>query len=625
MKTWAIEGDLHGGVVAALQKSPWFKALDKDQLASVVEVATLLSYPPGERIVTLGEPSDSIFLLMRGEVAVEVGRKGGDDTAEVGRMRPPFTFGEIGLLLGKRRTATVVAVEEVYALKFDAATFQRIFDEVPGFRLSLARGLASRLQDLSEMVLPEHTATDGMPSEELLAMLPPSFMQRHRVLPVEVEGNVITVGFIEDPTPQALAGVHQQLPGMEVKPVRITSQLFNRVLGSYAGAGAAAPAPAGGGLEVPTSEVSGENVSPLLRGLLERVVAEGGSDLHLCAGRKPLWRIDGEIQPIEDAAPLGRSEVLDLLAPVLQQRHRDEFAERRDTDFAVALAGIGRFRVNLYWTHAGVSAAMRQIPWKILTLEQLGMPPVIKSFCMQPKGLVLVTGPTGSGKSTTLAAMIDYINRFRGCHIVTLEDPVEFVHQDAKALVNQREIGSQVESFARGLRAALREDPDVVLLGEIREADTAALALEIANTGHLVFATLHTNSAVSTVERLVDMFQAEQQNQARATLADVLRGVVAQTLCKGRTGGRVAAVEVLVGGVAATNLIREGKPAQLMNVMQTGGKEGNRLLNDDLARLVRDRKVLYDEALSKAVDKYDLARRLGKVRGQFERTEGDRH
>jgi twitching motility protein PilT len=449
-------------------------------------------------------------------------------------------------------------------------------------------------------------------------------MQRHRVLPLQVDGNVITVGFIEDPTPQALAGVHQQLPGMEVKPVRITSQLFNQVLGSYAGAGAAAPAVVGEGLEIPTSEVSGENIPPLLRGLLERVVAEGGSDLHLCAGRKPLWRVDGDVFPIEDAAPLGRSEVFDLLGPVLQQRHRDEFAERRDTDFAVAMAGVGRFRVNLYWTHAGVSAAMRQIPWKILTLEQLGMPPVLKTFCMQPKGLVLVTGPTGSGKSTTLAAMVDYINRFRQCHIVTLEDPVEFVHQDAKALVNQREIGSQVESFARGLRAALREDPDVVLLGEIREAETAALALEIANTGHLVFATLHTNSAVSTVERLVDMFPGEQQNQARSTLADVLRGVVAQTLCKGRTGGRVAAVEVLVGGVAATNLIREGKPAQLMNVMQVGAKEGNRLLNDDLARLVRDHKVLYEEALGKAVDKYDLARRLGKVKGVFERTEGDK-
>ena len=618
MKTWAIEGELHESVVAALQKSPWFKALDKPQLETVVGLATLLSYGPGEVIVGVGEPSSSIFLLMKGEVAIEVGRRNGE-TVEVGRMHPPFTIGEIGLLLGKPRTATVIAVDEVYVLNFAAEVFQRIFDEVPGFRLSLARGLASRLENVSEMVLPEHRVSDGAPPEDVLNLLPLSFIQRHRVLPLRVEGNVLTAGFIDDPTPQALAGLHQQLPGMEMTPVRINADLYNQVLASHAGL-----APVGEAVEAPTSEVAVEDMPVLLRSLLERVVAEGGSDLHLCAGRKPLWRIDGDVRPIEDAAPLGRTEVLELMSPILQERHRGEFAERKDTDFAVALPGVGRFRVNLYWTHRGVSAAMRQIPWRILTLEQLGMPPVLKAFCMQPKGLVLVTGPTGSGKSTTLAAMIDYINKFRQCHIVTLEDPVEFVHEDAKAMVNQREVGIQAESFARGLRAALREDPDVVLLGEIRDAETAALALEIANTGHLVFATLHTNSAVSTIERLVDMFPAEQQSQARATLSEVLRGVVAQTLCKGRSGGRVAAVEVLVCGAAAANLIREGKPAQLLNVMQTGGKEGNRLLNDDLARLVRDHKVLYDEAHSKAVDKHDLARRLGKVRGQFERSEEER-
>ncbi len=623
MKTWPIEGELRESVVAALQKSPWFKELEKQQLETVVGLAVLLGYGPGETIVRMGEPSNSIFLLIRGEVAIEVGRKEGE-SIEVGRMRPPFTFGEIGLLLGKRRTATVIATDEVFALNFGAETFQKMFDEVPGFRKSLARGLASRLEDLSEMVLPEHKAADGTPAEDVFSLLPLSFVQRHRVLPVKVDGNVITVGFIEDPTPQALAGVRQQLPGMEINPVRITAQMFNQVLVSHSGMARPSGAGAPPEVEVPTSEVSTDDMPPMLRSLLERVVAEGGSDLHLVAGRKPLWRVDGDIRPIEDAAVLGRTEVLDLIGPVLQERHRREFTDRKDTDLALSLPGVGRFRVNLFWTHRGVSAALRQIPWKILTLEQLGMPPVLKSFCMQPKGLVLVTGPTGSGKSTTLAAMIDYINRFRGVHIVTLEDPVEFVHEDVKCLINQREIGAQVESFARGLRAALREDPDVVLLGEIRDAETAALSLEIANTGHLVFATLHTNSAVSSVERLVDLFPGDQQGQARATLGDVLRGIVAQTLCKGRTGGRLAAVEVLVCGAAASNLIREGKPAQLLNVMQTGGKEGNRLLNDDLARLVRDHKVLYEEALSKAVDKYDLARRLGKVRGHFERTEDEK-
>jgi twitching motility protein PilT len=248
-----------------------------------------------------------------------------------------------------------------------------------------------------------------------------------------------------------------------------------------------------------------------------------------------------------------------------------------------------------------------------MSLEKLGLPPVLKTFCTQPKGLVLVTGPTGSGKSTTLAAMIDYINRMQRCHIVTIEDPIEFVHEEDQCLINQREIGSHVKSFERGLRAALREDPDVVLLGELREKEAATLALEIANTGHLVFSTVHTNSAISTVERIIDMFPPDAQPQARSSLADNMRGVISQTLCKGRTGGRVAAVEVLVGSVAVANLIREDKPSQLQNIMQVGGKEGNRLLNDDLARLVRDRKVLYEEAQTKTIDRKDLARRLGKL------------
>jgi len=251
----------------------------------------------------------------------------------------------------------------------------------------------------------------------------------------------------------------------------------------------------------------------------------------------------------------------------------------------------------------------RQIPSKILTLDQLGMPPVLKKLADFPKGLVLVTGPTGSGKSTTLAAMIDYIKQTRRLHIVTLEDPIEFVHESANALVNQREVGGHTTSFARALRAALREDPDVVLVGEMRDAETIALALETANTGHLVLATLHTNSAMSAIDRIVDQFPADRQPQVRSTLSDVLRGVVAQTLCKKVGGGRVAALEVLVVTLAIANLIRESKNSQIPGIMQASKALGMALLNDELARLVDAKKIEMSEALEKAVDKDDLQRR----------------
>jgi twitching motility protein PilT len=245
-----------------------------------------------------------------------------------------------------------------------------------------------------------------------------------------------------------------------------------------------------------------------------------------------------------------------------------------------------------------------------LTFEQLDLPPVLRAFCEIPKGLVLVTGPTGSGKSTTLAAMIDHINRTRKQHIITLEDPIEFVHPSRSCLVNQREVGGHTKTFARALKACLREDPDIVLVGEMRDLETIALALETANTGHLVFATLHTNTAITSIDRIIDQFPGDQQAQVRSVLSEVLRGVVSQTLCRKIGGGRVAAFEVLVVNMAVQNLIREHKSVQITSVMQTGRAAGNTLLNDVLAQLVEDKKVDLVEALSKALDKDDLQRRF---------------
>jgi twitching motility protein PilT len=245
------------------------------------------------------------------------------------------------------------------------------------------------------------------------------------------------------------------------------------------------------------------------------MVAEGASDLHLAAAHKPHWRVDGDMAVIEDGPVLGPDDALELLTPVMEQRHRDQFAEDNDVDFAYSIPGVARFRVNLFRDHRGTAAVFRVIPSKILTLEQLGLPPVLKNLSEMPKGLVLVTGPTGSGKSSTLAAMLDFIKKTRSTHIVTIEDPIEFVHESGVSLINKREVGGHTRSFARALKAALREDPDIILVGEMRDLETIALALEAANTGHLVLATLHTNSAIAAVDRIVDMFPGDQQPQVR--------------------------------------------------------------------------------------------------------------
>jgi twitching motility protein PilT len=307
--------------------------------------------------------------------------------------------------------------------------------------------------------------------------------------------------------------------------------------------------------------------------------------------------------------------VLELLGDALEERNRSEFEATNDTDFALSLPGVARFRVNLFRDLGGVGAVFRLIPTTILSLEQLGMPEVVADFCKLPKGLVLVTGPTGSGKSTTLAAMVDLINRGRQEHVITLEDPVEFVHQSRLSLVNQREVGSHTRSFAAAIRAALREDPDIILVGEMRDLETVSLALEAANTGHLVLGTLHTATAISTIERIVGLFPPEEQSRIQTTLADVIRGVVAQNLLKRIGGGRVAALEVMVSSPAVSNLIREGKMHQIASSMQTGKAAGNRLLNDSLADLVSRGVVDSEEALSKAVDKAELAKRLGQRPG----------
>jgi twitching motility protein PilT len=349
----------------------------------------------------------------------------------------------------------------------------------------------------------------------------------------------------------------------------------------------------------------------------------GASDLHLSCGMPPLVRTDGSIQPLDRAAaPLTPESIVALLDPIIPPKNKKEFDERHDTDFAYEIAGLARFRANVFLDRKGRGAVFRVIPSQILTAEKLGLSQAILNLCKLHKGLVLVTGPTGSGKSTTLCAMVDYINRTRDDHLITIEDPIEFVHENNKCLINQREVHNHTESFRNALRAALREDPDIVLVGEMRDLETVAIAIETAETGHLVFGTLHTTTATSTVDRIIDQFPTDRQAQIRVMLSESLRGVIAQTLCKKIGGGRVAALEVLIVTPAVANLIREGKTFQIPSMMQVGKTMGMATLNDALFDLVQKKLVAPEEAYSKAIDKAGFEALLKRVNIQTKSAPG---
>jgi twitching motility protein PilT len=333
--------------------------------------------------------------------------------------------------------------------------------------------------------------------------------------------------------------------------------------------------------------------------LLTFAVEQGASDLHLSSGEPPMVRIHGDIKRLEHPS-LTREEVHTMAYDVMNDTQRKIFQERLDLDFSFELGDIARFRVNVFMQRKGEGAVFRTIPTQVVTLDDLGMAPILKEVCKKERGLVLLTGPTGSGKSTTLAGMVDHINENYDCHILTVEDPIEFVHQPKKSLINQREVGAHTQSFSAALRSALREDPDVILVGEMRDLETISLALTAAETGHLVFGTLHTSSAPKTVDRIIDAFPAAQQNQVRAMFSESLEAIVTQTLCKKKTGGRVAACEILVGVPAVRNLIREGKIHQIPSTMQTGQKLGMQTLDMALQDLVARGLITKEEAASRS-------------------------
>ncbi len=346
-----------------------------------------------------------------------------------------------------------------------------------------------------------------------------------------------------------------------------------------------------------------EGIHPALLAALDEVVALGGSDLHIARDSPPMIRVDGELKPISSAQPWSRAEVATILFSIMNDRQRDEFGQEWERDFAISPRGDARFRVNYYLDRDSIAGAFRLVPNEIKSLKQLGVPGVVSQFAALPRGLVLVTGPTGSGKSTTLAALVDLVNRTRADHIVTIEDPIEFVHQNHRSLVNQREVGRDTHSFGDALKRVLRQDPDVILIGELRDLETVSTALTAAETGHLVFATLHTQSAAQTIDRIIDVFPPHQQSQVRSQLALTLQGVVCQTLLPRATGqGRIIATEIMMTTGAIANLIREGKTYQITSALQAGRESGMHTMDQHLADLVNSHMVTHEAAQAKMQD-----------------------
>ncbi|KPV39542.1 twitching motility protein PilT [Thiohalorhabdus denitrificans] len=333
--------------------------------------------------------------------------------------------------------------------------------------------------------------------------------------------------------------------------------------------------------------------------LLTFAVKHGASDLHVSAGEPPMIRVDGDIKKIK-APALDEKQAHDLIYDIMTDDQRKNLEQELEADFSMEVPNVSRFRVNAYHQDRGLAAAFRTIPSEILTLEDIKAPDIFQQIAEKPRGLILVTGPTGSGKSTTLAAMVNYINETRQGHILTIEDPIEFVHPTKNCLVSQREVHAHTHSFANALRGALREDPDIILVGELRDLETIQLALTAAETGHLVLGTLHTSSAPKTIDRIIDVFPAAEKDMVRAMLSESLQAVISQALLKKNGGGRVAAHEIMLGTPAIKNLIRENKISQMVSSIQTGQQMGMKTLDQDLQRLIQNRVVTTEEALTKA-------------------------
>ena len=607
MLTLALDADLLPRVVQALGQSPLFAAISPDVLQRVAERGTLLQLEPGETLVSEGTDSDTFAVLLLGELCVLVG----PEQVEITKIHPPESVGEMGLLLGQKRTATVTTSARSLLLRFDREAFNVMYERIQGFGMGIARALATRMATASRQI-PMPELADA-PDPEVASMLPVEFLSRHRVLPMRQEGNRVLLGFVDDPSARVVQLARELLPGMEVVPVRIKGAVFDDALGAHAGVpGWTADPLRDSASTSPSDDVAAKKSSPRLDALLRRMVAEGCSDLHLSGGQRPRWRIDGEMKEIADASILGPSEVRELLLPIMDERATKGFDDDNDVDFAYAIHGVARFRVNVFRDKGGVGSVMRQIPAKILTFEQLNLPPVVARMCDQPKGLVLVTGPTGSGKSTTLAAMVNHINASESVHILTVEDPIEFLHRNIRASISQREIGVDTGDFGSALRSALRQDPDVILVGEMRDHETVDIALKAAETGHLVLSTVHTTDAVKTIGRLLSFFPGDEQQITRQRIAETLKGTISQRLLPKAEGGQAMAMEIMVQTKTVQEFITDAsRTSSLKDVIEKGRTTyGMQSFDQHLAELYKTGVIAIDTARAAASNPADFERSL---------------
>ncbi len=459
--------------------------------------------------------------------------------------------------------------------------------------VSVAERLKVRFVDLDgpERVFPDPAA---------LRKLSADLAQELQVLPIEIEESGALVIAVDDPLDEKRAELVRQAVGRNITVALASRSLIQASIapaylglniGSSLGDAAQAGTTRQEVREPITADLGGAAVikdRPHVNDLLRELVERGGSDLHLTAGSPPQVRINGSLYPVDGFGLLKPAPLRSMIYEILTGRQREELEETRELDASHPVPGIGRFRVNVFFQRDAVASVMRAIPNEVYSLEELGMPEIVREFATYQRGLVLVTGPTGSGKSTTLASVIDLINSSRADHIITVEDPIEFTHRHKMSVVNQREVGTDTMSFASALKHALRQDPDVILVGELRDLETIATAITAAETGHLVFATLHTQDAPKSIERIIDVFPPHQQQQVRVQLASSLQAVVSQQLLRTKDGtGRAAAIEVMVATAAIRNLIREGKVHQIASAMQAGGRFGMQTMDAALAELVR--------------------------------------
>lgn len=435
--------------------------------------------------------------------------------------------------------------------------------------------------------------------------VPEELARKHSAIGVEIGHESILIAFA-DPADHAalgeIAGLVHSESGLTVVPAGAERQeLLAAIEDAYGPADADAD-----------QRFVGSVIDPELHRMFQRVQEIEASDLHLAAGQPPLVRILGDLHRLTDFDVLTASRIRELVYSIVTKRQQQQFEETHELDTNYTVPGIARYRVNVYLKRDSVAASFRQIPYNVVPFEQLGLPDPVRDFSQMPRGLVLVTGPTGSGKSTTLAAIIDLVNQNRACHIITIEEPIEFVHESKMALVSQRDVGTDTESFATALRQALRQDPDVILVGEMRDLETISTAVTAAETGHLVFATLHTQDAAQTIDRIVDAFPAEQQDQVRIQVASTLQGIVTQQLVPTADGtSRAVAAEVLVATPAIRNLIRDGKIHQVFPMLQAGRKFGMNTMDEHLGALVREGRITLDAALLRCRDANELKRAAG--------------